>query len=58
MAEKWNADCGGDTQSTPVIGTDAVYVCSNSGKLYAFDKNTGKQNGQQIMERVVHQFQR
>ncbi|SHJ24972.1 outer membrane protein assembly factor BamB family protein [Bacteroides stercorirosoris] len=43
MAEKWSADCGGDTQSTPVIGSDAVYVCSNSGKLYAFDKNTGKQ---------------
>ena len=26
-----------------MIGSDAVYVCSNSGKLYAFDKNTGKQ---------------
>lgn len=43
MVEKWNVDCGGDTQSTPVIGSDAVYVCSNSGKLYAFDKNTGEQ---------------
>lgn len=43
MTEKWSADCEGDTQSTPVIGSDAVYVCSNSGKLYAFDKNTGGQ---------------
>ena len=43
MTEKWNVDCGGDTQSTPVIVADAVYVCSNSGKLYAFDKNTGTQ---------------
>lgn len=42
MTEKWNADCEGTTQSTPVIGDDAVYICSNSGKLYAFAKNDGK----------------
>lgn len=45
MTEKWNVDCGGDTQSTPVIGADAVYVCSNSGKLYAFDKILEHRNG-------------
>lgn len=41
MTEKWTADCEGTTQSTPVIGNDAVYICSNSGKLYAFTKSDG-----------------
>lgn len=41
MTKKWEANCEGTTQSTAVIGSDAVYVCSNSGKLYAFDKNDG-----------------
>lgn len=42
MTVKWKADCENVTQSTPVIGKDAVYVCSNSGKLYAFSKIDGK----------------
>lgn len=41
MKEIWSADCEGTTQSTPVISSDAVYVCSNSGKLYAFAKSDG-----------------
>lgn len=41
MTEKWNVDCEGVTQSTPVIGNDAVYMCSNSGKLYALAKTDG-----------------
>ena len=41
MTEKWTADCEGETLSTPVIDNDVVYICSNSGKLYAFDKSTG-----------------
>ena len=41
MTEKWNVDCEGVTQSTPVIGNDAVYMCSNSGKLYALTKTDG-----------------
>lgn len=42
MKGKWSVDCEGTTQSTPVIGSDAVYICSNSGKLYAFAKIDGK----------------
>lgn len=39
MKLKWSGDCENTTQSTPIIGTNAVYVCSNSGKLYAFSKD-------------------
>lgn len=41
MTQKWVADCENITQSTPVIGKDAIYVCSNSGNLYAFSKADG-----------------
>lgn len=41
MTKIWEADCGGDTQSTPIIGENAIYVCANSGKIFAFNKSDG-----------------
>ena len=57
MTEKWNVDCEGVTQSTPVIGNDAVYMCSNSGKLYALAKTDGaKKVGLLNMEKLALPF--
>jgi len=42
MQKIWEAACGGDTQSTPIIGENAIYVCANSGKVFAFNKADGQ----------------
>lgn len=39
MKELWSFDCENVTQSTPVIYNSTIYVASNSGYLYAVNKN-------------------
>lgn len=42
MQKIWEAACEGDTQSTPIIGENAIYVCANSGNIFAFNKVDGQ----------------
>lgn len=41
MKKLWEFDCQDVTQSSPIIGMDAIYVCSNSGNVYAVNKVNG-----------------
>lgn len=39
MTQIWAFDCEGVTQSTPVIDNNTIYIASNSGYLYAVNKD-------------------
>lgn len=41
MTEIWSQNSGGDIQSPLVIDNEAVYVCTNNGKVQAYKKNNG-----------------
>ncbi|MGD9598599.1 MAG: PQQ-binding-like beta-propeller repeat protein [Steroidobacteraceae bacterium] len=43
---KWTFDTGGPVHASPVVVDDVVYIASASGKLFALNRETGKERWQ------------